>query len=148
MFIRPVGTTPARADRPPGRPLLRGLLARAAGAPDPGRHAARPTAPAAPDDRYEDRHEDRYDDRYEDRHEDRYEGGAVPAEPAPDDRPGSGGRPGGDIDAAPADAVRAADGPPGAGGLVSDLAQLADLAREGLLTPEEFANAKGRLLGR
>ncbi|MEU9415387.1 hypothetical protein [Streptomyces sp. NPDC048272] len=135
-----MGTTPARADRPPGRPLLRGLLARAAGAPDPGRHAARPTAPAAPDDRY--------GDRYEDRHDDRHEGGDVPAEPAPDDRPGSGGRPGGDIDAAPADAVRAADGPPGAGGLVSDLAQLADLAREGLLTPEEFATAKGRLLGR
>ncbi|MGW6571120.1 hypothetical protein ACWGAN_02965 [Streptomyces sp. NPDC054945] len=42
----------------------------------------------------------------------------------------------------------AAVGPdhPAPAGLVAELTQLAGLAREGLLTPQEFTTAKGRLL--
>lgn len=89
MFIRPAGPEVRPADREPGHPLLRGLLARAAGA-----GAASDWA-------------------------------------------------GGDGEAAPA-AVRA-EGTE-AGGMAAELAQLAGLAREGLLTPEEFTTAKSRLL--
>ncbi|MCX5194407.1 hypothetical protein OOK31_10950 [Streptomyces sp. NBC_00249] len=35
----------------------------------------------------------------------------------------------------------------GGGGLVAELTQLSELAQQGLLTPEEFSVAKGRLLG-
>ncbi|MER7462151.1 SHOCT domain-containing protein [Streptomyces sp. NPDC097981] len=92
MFIRPVGVRVEPADRPEGRPLLRGLLSRAAGATAPP--ATAETAAA---------------------------GTVVPEEPATG--PGA---------------------PPG--GLAAELAELAKLAREGLLTPEEFTEAKARLL--
>ncbi|MET9700622.1 SHOCT domain-containing protein [Streptomyces sp. NPDC006529] len=84
MFIRPVHAAARPAERPPGRPLLRGLLARGAyvwEGGEPARGAAA-TAPLSP---------------------------------------------------------RAA-------ALAGRLERLAALAREGLLTPEEFAAAKARLL--
>ncbi|RSS78109.1 SHOCT domain-containing protein, partial [Streptomyces sp. WAC05292] len=40
----------------------------------------------------------------------------------------------------------ASAGPAGGSDLAASLAQLAALAREGLLTPEEFSAAKARLL--
>ncbi|MCX5073388.1 SHOCT domain-containing protein [Streptomyces sp. NBC_00513] len=119
MFIRPVAAAPARADRPPGRPLLRGLLARASGTPDPGRNAARPPAPVSPAARYAD--PDTETDT--DIGADAGTGTDASAEPTPHGSTGAGE------------------------GLVRELAQLAALAREGLLTPEEFSTAKARLLG-
>ncbi|KMO98721.1 SHOCT domain-containing protein [Streptomyces roseus] len=102
MFIRPIGTRVEPADRPTGRPLLRGLLSRATGT-----------------------------------------GAAVPEAPAPES--GTTGAPGppARTSTAPPDAA-----PPGTPhqGLASELAQLANLAREGLLTPQEFKEAKARLL--
>ncbi|MGW8783334.1 hypothetical protein ACWGNM_35470 [Streptomyces sp. NPDC055796] len=109
MFIRPIGTRVEPARRPTGRPLLQGLLARAAGRPEPS--------------------------------------GPTPAESEPAEfEP-----------AAPAAAGPAAAGHKAAGhkaadqgippaGLAAELAQLANLAREGLLTPQEFKEAKTRLL--
>ncbi|WP_328620311.1 hypothetical protein [Streptomyces sp. NBC_00354] len=117
MFIRPIGVRVEAARRPSGRPLLRGLLSRAAGLPQPASRQARPP-----------------------------EAGAEPAEPGmePGAEPGAlaGGEPG---------AGALAGGPttePGAppGGLAAELAELARLAREGLLTPQEFKEAKTRLL--
>ncbi|MFG2989948.1 hypothetical protein ACGFZK_11765 [Streptomyces sp. NPDC048257] len=125
MFIRPMGVTVHAANRPAGHPLLRGLLARASGTtahtagavePDAPPAAARPRAPG-------------------------------PAEP---ERP----EPVAAIPAIPAGAraedVRAEDvraaGPGPSAGLVVELTQLAGLAREGLLTPQEFTTAKARLL--
>ncbi|MFE2880810.1 hypothetical protein ACFXG6_33905 [Streptomyces roseus] len=97
MFIRPIGTRVEPADRPTGRPLLQGLLSRAAGT-----------------------------------------GPAVSEAPAPES--GTAG--------APAPPARTGTAPPGAPpqGLAAELAQLANLAREGLLTPQEFKEAKTRLL--
>ncbi|MCY0956715.1 SHOCT domain-containing protein [Streptomyces sp. H27-H5] len=130
MFIRPVAAAPARADRPPGRPLLRGLLARASGTAEPGRNARWPAAPAAPVARYTETYADTDTDA-----DTAFDAGTdtdtgtdtgmdASAEPTPHEATGSG-----------------------AGGLVQELAQLAALAREGLLTPEEFSTAKARLLG-
>ncbi|MFE2528253.1 SHOCT domain-containing protein [Streptomyces sp. NPDC059382] len=121
MFIRPVAAAPARADRPPGRPLLRGLLARASGTPDPGRNAARPPAPVPPAARYADPEPETDPDI--DADADTGTGTDASAEPTPHGSTGPGE------------------------GLVRELAQLAGLAREGLLTPEEFSTAKARLLG-
>lgn len=125
MFIRPVAAAPARADRPPGRPLLRGLLARASGTPDPGRNAARPPNPVPPAARYADRYQDPDPDQYQDpdTEVDAHAGTDASAGPAPHGSTGPGE------------------------GLVRELAQLAALAREGLLTPQEFSAAKARLLG-
>ncbi|WP_329442439.1 SHOCT domain-containing protein [Streptomyces sp. NBC_01426] len=128
MFIRPVAAAPARADRPPGRPLLRGLLARASGTAEPGRNARWPAAPAAPVARYAETYADTETDADTDTDADTaFDAGTgmdASAEPTPHEATGSG-----------------------AGGLVQELAQLAALAREGLLTPEEFSTAKARLLG-
>ncbi|MFB7981468.1 hypothetical protein [Streptomyces vinaceus] len=96
MFIRPIGTRVEPARRPAGRPLLRGLLTRAAGAASPSGSGAVGRATAGP------------------------ESGA--------------GRPGTASPGAPQQ------------GLAAELAQLANLAREGLLTPQEFKEAKTRLL--
>ncbi|MFD5884548.1 SHOCT domain-containing protein [Streptomyces sp. NPDC060334] len=125
MFIRPVAAAPARADRPPGRPLLRGLLARASGTPDPGRNAARPPAPVSPAARYADPDTETDTDIDADIDTDAGTGTGTgaSAEPTPHGSTGAGE------------------------GLVRELAQLAALAREGLLTPEEFSTAKARLLG-
>ncbi|MFI6000018.1 hypothetical protein ACIA98_06320 [Streptomyces sp. NPDC051366] len=138
MFIRPIGVRVEPARRPSGRPLLRGLLSRAAGPPQP---ASRQDWPP--------------------------EAGAEPAEPGrePGAEPGAlaGGpttEPGMELGAEPgavaggepgAGAGALAGGPttePGAppGGLAAELAELARLAREGLLTPQEFKEAKTRLL--
>ncbi|WP_406184818.1 hypothetical protein [Streptomyces sp. NBC_01006] len=127
MFIRPVGTRVEPARRPTGRPLLQGLLTRAAGRPPaagssdsetadaepagpegPGAEAAGPqtAGPAA--------------------------AGREPA-PAKTTAPGSGATTGGAQPAPPT-------------GLATELAQLANLAKEGLLTPQEFKEAKTRLL--
>ncbi|MFB6806788.1 SHOCT domain-containing protein [Streptomyces sp. NPDC056387] len=54
---------------------------------------------------------------------------AEPAEPAPGAEARPAARPGGTT-----------------GGLAAELAQLAELAREGVLTPQEFKEAKTRLL--
>ncbi|MFF1338928.1 SHOCT domain-containing protein [Streptomyces sp. NPDC058290] len=138
MFIRPVGVRVEPARRPSGHPLLRGLLSRAAGPPTPSPwqdHTPEPYAePAEPGT------------------EPGAEPGAEGAEPgaaaisergfvagAPQGA-GPGARPG-----------AGAGGPttgPGAppGGLAAELAELAKLAREGLLTPQEFKEAKARLL--
>ncbi|MEU9161763.1 SHOCT domain-containing protein [Streptomyces sp. NPDC048424] len=135
MFIRPMGVTVRPAQRPAGHPLLRGLLARAAGAAEdtagavgpPG--AARGGLPAR-----------------------EVRAGESPGADAPAER-----EPGTEPEPEPAEvadvAVEAADtrtGPPTAAPpqtpLVAELRQLADLAREGLLTPEEFTEAKARLL--
>ncbi|WP_406512718.1 SHOCT domain-containing protein [Streptomyces sp. NBC_00161] len=134
MFIRPVGVRVEPARRPSGHPLLRGLLSRAAGPPTPSPW------------------QDRTPEPYAEPAEPGAEPGAEPAEPgaaaisergfvagAPQGA-GSGTRPG-----------AGAGGPttgPGAppGGLAAELAELAKLAREGLLTPQEFKEAKARLL--
>ncbi|MCX4805731.1 SHOCT domain-containing protein [Streptomyces sp. NPDC058682] len=140
MFIRPMGVTVRPANRPPGHPLLRGLLARASGAAEPTAGSVGAAGPAA----------------------------AGPAEPPPgappefpqpaergqepepgwesgwESEPGPGWEPG--PVAAIAPDHTAAGGPVPSTGLVAELTQLADLAREGLLTPQEFTTAKARLL--
>ncbi|MEV0409821.1 SHOCT domain-containing protein [Streptomyces sp. NPDC050448] len=109
MFIRPIGVTVQAANRPAGRPLLRGLLSRAAGATAPAGEATAETAEAA-----------------------------EAAEPvSPGERAAEPGAPPGGPAAEPG-------APPV--GLAAELAQLAELAREGLLTPQEFTEAKARLL--
>ncbi|MFD4136963.1 hypothetical protein [Streptomyces goshikiensis] len=165
MFIRPVGVTVSAAVRPAGRPLLRGLLARAATGTPPGyggggRSRSAEQSPGA------------Y--AYGDADADAY--GEEPPEPEPDDawEPGRRGYPthppypeqaGAYAEEPPYPEPDDADWPepaepgaepaePGAvgraaepyAGLPAELAQLAGLAREGLLTPEEFAAAKALLL--
>ncbi|MFJ6481496.1 hypothetical protein ACIQK6_15430 [Streptomyces sp. NPDC091682] len=127
MFIRPMGVTVRAANRPPGHPLLRGLLARASGAAEPtagsvgtpGPETA--TDPAGAPDR---------------------SGAQVEQLPAgtPPEAPPEPPLPTG-----PEPAAATAPGPAPAG-LVAELTQVAGLAREGLLTPQEFTTAKARLL--
>lgn len=134
MFIRPMGVTVRAANRPPGHPLLRGLLARASGATEATSGSVGTPAPAtttgptdAPD----------------------------PAD-APDRTGAQAGRPptGAPVDAPPEAPQPAGPEPaaastpdrPAPAGLVAELTQLAGLAREGLLTPQEFTTAKARLL--
>ncbi|MFJ7592180.1 SHOCT domain-containing protein [Streptomyces sp. NPDC097617] len=150
MFIRPMGVTVRPADRPAGRPLLRGLLARAAGAAQDTAGAVGPAEPLA---------------------------GARPRHPGPAVRepwPAAAARepeqePEQEREREPeqeqaqehsqeqeqeqeqeqAQESAAAVPPSGTGpsaGLVAELTQLAGLAREGLLTPQEFTTAKARLL--
>ncbi|MFD3538719.1 hypothetical protein ACFWUQ_04375 [Streptomyces sp. NPDC058662] len=121
MFVRPLHATVTPADRPAGRPLLRGLLTRAAGPPPPGllTRAVRAAEP--------------------------------PSRPEP---PSAGAEPGADDAPEPPQPTAVPGAEPGPGppspatgpGLAADLAQLAALAREGLLTPDEFTAAKARLL--
>lgn len=141
MFIRPVGVTVRAVDRPAGRPLLRGLLARAAGATAQG--AAEPAprgllgrAVRAAEDAG---HPGRVEWHPEPEPEPEPEPDLEP-EPEPEGEPGPWPPdPDGPGEPPPAPAA-----PPTA--LVAELTQLADLAREGLLTPEEFTAAKARLL--
>ncbi|MER7729606.1 hypothetical protein ABTX80_01855 [Streptomyces erythrochromogenes] len=139
MFIRPMGVTVRAANRPAGSPLLRGLLARASGAAPEAAGAVRPEEPphrgllargvrAAEPDLVEEPEPDPLDEPEPDPDYD-YEPEPINAadwdthpEPGPEPAP-----------AAPA-------------GLAAELRQLADLAREGLLTPQEFRTAKARLL--
>ncbi|MFD4933087.1 SHOCT domain-containing protein [Streptomyces virginiae] len=128
MFIRPMGVTVRAANRPPGHPLLRGLLARASGATEattgsvgtPG--PADATGPADTRDRT----------------------GAQAERPptgAPLEAPPEPPQP-----AEPEPTAASTPDRPAPAGLVAELTQLAGLAREGLLTPQEFTTAKARLL--
>lgn len=140
MFIRPIGSVVNPSQRPSGHPLLRGILARGAYVWDAAQHPAAaaqpqtgtvtaPTPAASP--------------------------GAIPApapSPAPYPHPGAASSP----PAAPSarrepaaarPSPRPGPGPASPGADLTDrLTQLAALAREGLLTPEEFSAAKARLL--
>ncbi|MFJ4778222.1 hypothetical protein [Streptomyces sp. NPDC088762] len=142
MFIRPVGVTVHAAQRPAGRPLLRGLLSRAAGAAESTAGAVHPDEPprrgllarAVQAAEY-------------------HPEPAALAEPEPEPEPGEAAPPEPEPvrPPAPASPDRHAEHPhPGepvaAADLVAELTQLADLAREGLLTPEEFTAAKALLL--
>ncbi|MGO4459282.1 hypothetical protein AB4039_18600 [Streptomyces sp. M-16] len=148
MFIRPVGVTVSPAVRPPGHPLLRGLLRRASGA------AEWATAEGAGEDgvREDGVAEESVAEELEAALEEGVRGEAgvrAPGEAGAEyeagrerERPGEpegGGEPPTEAEPPPH--------PPVAGPtLVAELTQLSDLARQGLLTPEEFALAKGRLL--
>ncbi|MGR4882105.1 SHOCT domain-containing protein [Streptomyces sp. LARHCF249] len=136
MFIRPVGVTVRAANRPAGRPLLRGLLARAAGPVAEGTAARTPRgllgrAVRAAEDpgTAEDPGRVEWEPEQEQEPEGEGEGEPAPWPPDPD---------------APEEPPPAPPAP--RTGLVSELTQLASLAREGLLTPEEFTTAKARLL--
>ncbi|MFG2711741.1 hypothetical protein ACGFX2_14440 [Streptomyces goshikiensis] len=151
MFIRPVGVTVSAAIRPAGHPLLRGLLAR----------ASAPTGTAAYGGgerlRYSERASDAYSEEAPYREPaDARAYGEEPAypEPADADEPdwAEAAEPP-ELAEPPEPAAAAGPGPGAVGraaepyaGLPSELAQLAALAREGLLTPEEFAAAKALLL--
>ncbi|GGS97747.1 MULTISPECIES: SHOCT domain-containing protein [Streptomyces] len=146
MFIRPVGTVVHPARRPAGRPLLRGLLARGAYVwdaartpPRPQDHGPRPTPrqpgrpgppepdPAAPT----------------------ASASASPSPssaPSPAPSPAPAPAPAPVASPPPADSAPTPPGPAGGSDLAASLAQLAALAREGFLTPEEFSAAKARLL--
>ncbi|MFJ3724991.1 SHOCT domain-containing protein [Streptomyces sp. NPDC090045] len=135
-----MGATVRPAQRPAGHPLLRGLLARAAGAVQDTTGAVGPDGPPrrglpargvqaaqAPAEREQ-----------EQEWEPEWEPGPEP-EPAPESGPEPEEERDGGGTAAP---TATAPGTP----LVAELGQLADLAREGLLTPQEFTAAKARLL--
>ncbi|WCD88661.1 hypothetical protein KPP03845_105070 [Streptomyces xanthophaeus] len=122
MFIRPVGPTVHPASRPPGHPLLRGLLARAAGAaeaPDASGGAGGADAPHAADAAYT------------------ADAADAPGSLTPEPRPATA-RP---------KQPQPHPTPAPQSSLAAELAQLAALAHEGHLTPEEFTTAKARLLG-
>ncbi|MFJ2591722.1 SHOCT domain-containing protein [Streptomyces erythrochromogenes] len=139
MFIRPMGVTVRAANRPAGSPLLRGLLARASGTAQETAGAVRPEEPphrglltrgvrAAEPELAEEPEPDPLD------------------EPEPDPDPDYEPEP----EPEPMEAVywdtHPEPGPAAPAGLAAELRQLADLAREGLLTPQEFTTAKARLL--
>lgn len=122
MFIRPIGSVVNPAQRPSGNPLLRGILKRGAyvwdtARPQPAASTAAPATHPSPS----------------------------PAAPSAASSPTS--------PVPSASASASASGPRGSGPgpagaeLTDQLTRLAALAREGLLTPEEFSTAKGRLLG-
>ncbi|UQX02977.1 hypothetical protein [Streptomyces sp. RerS4] len=139
MFIRPVGTKVTATPRAPGHPLLRGMLRRAAGA---GAGAAE-WGEAAGEGAAEVLAEEEVEALVEAA---RYEDPGAEPEPWEEAPPEAGAEPGG---AAGAEGVGAGGAKAaGSGQLVAELTQLADLAREGLLTPEEFTTAKALLLGR
>ncbi|MFJ3975545.1 hypothetical protein [Streptomyces sp. NPDC090021] len=147
MFIRPMGVTVHAANRPAGSPLLRGLLARASGAAPEAEAAGavRPEEPpprgllargvrAAEPELVEEPEPDPLDEPEPDPDYD-YEPEPEPVDavhwdPHPDAHPDAHPEP----------------GPTAPAGLAAELRQLADLAREGLLTPQEFRTAKARLL--
>ncbi|WP_327254935.1 SHOCT domain-containing protein [Streptomyces sp. NBC_01244] len=146
MFIRPIGSVVNPSQRPSGHPLLRGILARGAYVWDTAQHPAAAAAQPGP--------------------QPQPPGGTATAPDrtgtpgagqaqAPGPQPGPAPSP----PAAPSARREPAASPsaphpgPGASGPVSPgadltdrLTQLAALAREGLLTPEEFSAAKARLL--
>ncbi|MFD9406700.1 SHOCT domain-containing protein [Streptomyces sp. NPDC059989] len=130
MFIRPVGVTVHSAQRPAGHPLLRGLLARAAGAAESTAGAVGPDEPPRRGLLAR-----------------AVQAAESPPEPQPEPEP----EPSTPEPAEPPTATIAPEHPhPGEpvppADLVAELTQLADLTREGLLTPEEFTAAKTRLL--
>ncbi|MEU5807332.1 SHOCT domain-containing protein [Streptomyces sp. NPDC047718] len=127
MFIRPVGPVVHPAQRPAGRPLLRGILARGAYVWDaaqlpvqPAQHDADAAGPPP------------------------FAGAAGDAEAVDT---GEEARAGAEVGAGAGGGVSPEPAAANAGGaLTTHLTQLAALAREGLLTPEEFTAAKSRLL--
>ncbi|MFD6226069.1 SHOCT domain-containing protein [Streptomyces sp. NPDC060232] len=125
MFIRPRGVTVHAANRPAGSPLLRGLLARASGTAQDTAGAVRPDEPPH---------------------------GPLPARPVRPPEPQPVYEPEPVEEPEPIDALywdadtHREPGPTPPAGLAAELRQLADLAREGLLTPQEFTTAKARLL--
>ncbi|MEW1635690.1 SHOCT domain-containing protein [Streptomyces sp. NPDC093801] len=144
MFIRPVNVTVTAATRPPGHPLLRGLLRRAAGAAEwsqdvgEGEESASGAGGSADDSLADAFAEDEAEALAEAAGAAGMEGRAEAADEAdamarPSPWPTTPPRP-----PQPAPSAHAT--------LVPELNQLADLAREGLLTPEEFSRAKARLL--
>ncbi|MEU9028047.1 hypothetical protein AB0D46_10995 [Streptomyces sp. NPDC048383] len=166
MFIRPVGPTVTAATRPPGHPLLRGLLRRAAGAAEWTQGEER--------EREREREEwertgwgeevasggagaggagetGRAADALADLEGDTEVRGADARENAPEGA--AEGRPP-EAAAHPEAARPAGPNTPGTPeraptpqtGLAAELTQLAALAREGLLTPHEFTTAKSKLL--
>ncbi|MEV6956436.1 SHOCT domain-containing protein [Streptomyces sp. NPDC051183] len=143
MFIRPVGVTVRAANRPAGHPLLQGLLSRAAGPPPRGLlgravKAAQDTGAAD----WEPEPDQGRDEDWEP--EDQHQGWDPEQEPRPEHEPEPGHEPWPPDPRFPQEPPPAGSAPPS--GLVSELTRLADLAREGLLTPEEFTTAKARLL--
>ncbi|WP_030709766.1 SHOCT domain-containing protein [Streptomyces sp. NRRL F-2580] len=140
MFIRPMGPTVRPAQRPAGHPLLRGLLARAAGAVEDTTGAVGPGEAA------------RWD----------LPARAVRAAEAPAEPPAETEEAPEPVEVSQGVAQGLAQGvaeeeediltasptspPTTPTPLVAELRQLADLTREGLLTPEEFTKAKARLL--
>ncbi|MFJ8164475.1 hypothetical protein ACIRBY_26605 [Streptomyces sp. NPDC096136] len=154
MFIRPVNVTVTAATRPAGHPLLRGLLRRAAGAAEwnqdvgegerevgregeeepvgsgVGAGAGDSLADAFAEDEAEALAEAAGAAGMEGRAEAADEADAMARpSPWPTTPPGT-----------------PQPTPPAHATLVPELNQLADLAREGLLTPEEFSRFKARLL--
>ncbi|MFE0602230.1 SHOCT domain-containing protein [Streptomyces sp. NPDC058892] len=131
MFIRPMGVTVRAANRPAGSPLLRGLLARASGAAQETAGAVRPEEPPL-------------------RGLPAREIQTAEAEPLEEPEPDPMDEPEPDYEPEPVDAVywesHPVPTPTAPPGLAAELRQLADLAREGLLTPQEFTAAKTRLL--
>ncbi|MFE2130722.1 hypothetical protein [Streptomyces amritsarensis] len=145
MFIRPMGVTVRAANRPAGSPLLRGLLARASGVAPEAAGAVRPEEPprggllaravrAAESDLMEE------------------QGPDLLEEPEPEAEPDYEPEPDHEPEPEPIDALYWDTGPERGptvpAGLAAELRQLADLAREGMLTPQEFTTAKARLLNR
>ncbi|MFJ8014115.1 hypothetical protein [Streptomyces sp. NPDC096339] len=131
MFIRPVGVTVRSADRPSGHPLLRGLLAQATGTgsvdvdgPRQGVRWRTTTGPIEPEPVEVEEAAEVAEPEAVGPESERERERELEPEPEP----------GGHTEAGPV------------GSLVAELTQLADLAREGLLTPQEFTTAKGRLL--
>ncbi|MET8748671.1 hypothetical protein ABZW32_01100 [Streptomyces sp. NPDC004667] len=147
MFIQPVGVTVSPAARPPGHPLLRGLLRRAAGAAewataeDAGEGGAGEGAGEG-GLRENGLGEESVAEELEAALEEGVRGEAgADREPEGPGAPEGGGR------AEPPTEAEPPHPPPAVGPtLVAELTQLSDLARQGLLTPEEFTLAKGRLL--
>lgn len=147
MFIRPIGSVVNPSRRPTGHPLLRGILARGAYVWDAARHS--PETPHAPHTPHAPDGADRTAARSA-------TPGTAPAPPtAASDRPGPSVGPGGPGSARGPGSPGAPGSPGGSGApgtaapgsdLTDRLTQLAALAREGLLTPEEFSAAKARLL--
>ncbi|MFE2329203.1 hypothetical protein ACFXD5_35760 [Streptomyces sp. NPDC059385] len=160
MFIRPVGVTVRSADRPSGHPLLRGLLAQATGTGsvdvDEPRQGVRwrTTGPIEPEPvgveeaaGVEDGWEGGLEGGLEDGVEGGVEGEAVGSESGghgEGDHAQGGHGEGDHAQGGHAEGGHTQSGP--VGSFVAELTQLAALAREGLLTPQEFATAKGRLL--
>ncbi|MFD5879312.1 hypothetical protein [Streptomyces yangpuensis] len=146
MFIRPMGVTVHAANRPAGSPLLRGLLARASGAVSETSGSVRPDEPHR-HERPRWAAEAEAEPDFTEEPEPMDDLGPEPTdEPEPEPEPG----PETDGEREPLDALywdtRPEPGPAAPAGLAAELRQLADLAREGLLTPQEFTAAKARLL--
>lgn len=127
MFIRPIGSVVNPSRRPTGHPLLRGILARGAYVWDAAQHPAATPGQPQPQD-----------------------GMAAPS-PQPGPAPSAPAAPSARQEpAAGSPAPHPGPGGPGpvspGADLTDRLTRLADLAREGLLTPQEFTTAKARLL--